>query len=218
MLHRLSSPAQPAPFNGTGWAPVQLAVHFRQGDASSADPNMPTSFLAMPLLQRVVKLLKILFSPTSVLDRTTTIISFYSQGRLDTFSGMQEAFPETQFFLDDGIGLRTMDHFYAMMCADVIVASPSTFSALVAALNIQTVVLAPDEPRSVKSKMSTRFDGIPYVLRQIHLSHGNLREFNCVLCRLKARPDRRLDLRRWENETYDAVVISAPLQTTAGRV
>ena len=127
--------------------PTRIAIHYRHGDALKVTDDHLKGALELPLPTVTELLETLLNSSSSVLFKRPVVIDFYSQGRVELFESFRMKFPNTNFLLEpeDAECVEIITHFDGMVQADVLVASPSAFSSLVAALNSHAVVLAPEE-------------------------------------------------------------------------
>jgi len=128
-------------------------------------------------------------------------LHFYSQGNLSQFHKFYTHFPHTEFHLeqdqpslnndniknDQQMQLNTneiaMEHFNSMVNSDILITSPSAFSSLIAALNINGIILVPSEQHNKQHpKMSHKFDYLPNIIQQQSILNNDLSEFNYMFC------------------------------------
>jgi len=175
---RLSSRRQAPSFDSLK---LNLAVHFRHGDvafslASQGGIDHPNQ-RALPMRHVLTLLHNLLNGSQSVLHapfvEDMVTINFFSEGNLSDFVSIAEAYPSTRFFLGNAkTVVSDVDH---MSAADVFVASPSSFSSLIAALNFRGITLTPNTFRE-------KFEGIDNVARQDLVRQNYLKEFNDEFC------------------------------------
>lgn len=165
-----------------------IALHYRHGDTVMIQDSTLIGTLELSLPVVCTLLESLLNSSTSVLYGQPVILEFYSQGKIEEFEYLRKKLPGTNFILeaDDAEGASVMTHFDGMVQADVLIASPSSFSSLIAALNQNAVILAPEEnSKNGHPKMSLKFHGLPNLAQQKRVIDGDLDEFNYVFCNMK---------------------------------
>ncbi len=157
---------------------VVVSFHFRHGDVATKNVNFidPADVVrAMPLSDGV-RVLKALLGPGSVLEahKDKTVVRFYSEGDRGEFAELEKAFPNARFFLGDNASVA--EDVDGMATSDIFLASPSSFSSLVGAINTRGVILVPnDNPE--------KFEGIDPHVPQSSLLQGQLATFNEAFCK-----------------------------------
>jgi hypothetical protein len=154
---------------------VTVAFHLRHGDVTTKDINWidPADVTRSMPLKQGIEVLKNLLGEKSILHRADIALKFYSEGKLSEFSALLEAFPQTEFFLGDAETLpKDID---AMATADVLLASPSSFTSLVSALNMNGVIL-------IDKENPEKFEGIDNAVKQHDIIKGNMEPFNKIFC------------------------------------
>ncbi len=157
---------------------VVVAFHFRHGDVATKDVNFidPADVTrAMPLSEGI-QILQAVLGKGSVLakHRDKVVVEFYSEGRREEFADLVKAFPGIKFFL--GNNATIAEDVDGMATSDIFLASPSSFSSLVGAINTRGVILTPNENPE-------KFDGIDPHVPQSTLLQGQLAAFNAAFCK-----------------------------------
>lgn len=126
-----------------------------------------------------ITILHNILSKKSVLDPSSVVINFYSEGDIKVFHKLREAFPLTKFFLgNESTVLRDIDH---MAAADILIGGPSSFTSLASALNKNGVHVVP----RIKNPAEDKFLGIDNTVGYHKIASGDLSEFNTVVCNAK---------------------------------
>ena len=159
---------------------VTVAFHLRHGDVATKDINWldPYKEVRTIPLKQGVDVLKALLGPDSLLHGAAVDVKLYSEGRAEEFAAFIEAFPAPLGTLVLGDASTLAADMDALATADVLLASPSSFTALVAALNRDGVVLAAAEN-------AEKFEGVSNAVPQATLLKGVLSPFNALMCQQK---------------------------------
>jgi len=158
---------------------VNIAFHLRHGDVATKSVDFIDLYglVRTITLAQGIRVLKKLLGPQSILYKNEGVaINFYSEGNLTEFADLAKAFPQTRFFLGNASTIRRdMDD---MASADILLASPSSFTSLVAALNRDGVVL-------VDKENPEKFEGIENSVAQADILQDKLGHFNKMFCSQK---------------------------------
>ena len=157
---------------------VNIAFHLRHGDVATKNVNFidQRDVVRTIPLDQGIKVLQGILGPGSVLYNADVTINFYSEGNLEEFADLRKAFPLTRFFLGNASTLtKDIDE---MATSDVLIASPSSFTALVASLNLDGVIL-------VDRENPEKFEGIDNAIPQATILKKNFKGFNEMFCRQK---------------------------------
>jgi hypothetical protein len=159
-------------------APIHIAFHLRHGDVATKDLNyidQAKEIRTIPM-QQGIDVLKALLGPKSVLHKATTKITLFSEGNSTEFKDFMAAFPSATLRL--GTASTITEDIDLMARADVLLASPSSFTSLISALNTDGIIL-------VDKWNPEKFEGISNVVKQADLMRKNLDTFNVMFCRQK---------------------------------
>lgn len=160
-----------------------IAFHFRYGDTAKPDPNYPAEAnwdVNFPEQRRIpltqgIQVLKAILGPDSVLDASSCTINFFSEGDKSVFKQLEDEFPKTRFFLgDESTVVSDLDH---LASADILIGGPSSFTSLVAALNMNGVSIVPQAGEG-----SSKFVGINNTVSIQSILNGDLTSFNQMVC------------------------------------
>jgi len=158
---------------------VNIAFHLRHGDVATKSVNFVNLYAEVRTitLEQGIKVLQKLLGPKSILYKIEGVaINFYSEGDLTEFADLAKVFPQTRFFLGNASTiLRDVDD---MAHADILLASPSSFTSLAAALNGDGIIL-------VDKENPEKFEGIENSVAQADILQDKLGNFNKMFCNQK---------------------------------
>jgi len=158
---------------------VNIAFHLRHGDVATKSVNFVNIYglVRTITLEQGIKVLQQVLGPKSILHKNEAVtVNFYSEGNLAEFADLTKAFPQTRYFLGNASTIhRDMDD---MANADILLASPSSFTSLVASLNKDAIIL-------VDKENPEKFEGIDNSVAQADILQGKLGSFNKMFCSQK---------------------------------
>eukprot|EP00605_Chrysophyceae_sp_TOSAG23-4_P001463 GSChrysophyteH1.ASY1.ANO1.1599.1 assembled CDS len=160
-------------------AAVTVAFHLRHGDVATKDINWLDPWQeirTIPLQQGIEVLKNVLFHEKSVLNGVKTALKFYSEGNVTEFTDLTSAFPGIELHLGNAATLQ--EDIDMLATADVLLTSPSSFTALAATLNRDGVILKDKEN-------ADKFSGIDNCAMQTDIQRGDMTTFNEMFCKQK---------------------------------
>ena len=166
---------------GGGNGKIVIAFHLRHGDVATKDVDFIDPWKevrSIPLKDGVAVLQSL--RERSILSKAwaqgQVALHFFSEGKKEEFQGLVNAFPETIFHL--GTNATVAADLTGMASADVLLASPSSFTALAIALNHNGIALTTrDNPE--------KFAGLKSLVSQEEVRGGRLESFDKAFCRAR---------------------------------
>ena len=160
---------------------IRVAFHLRHGDVATKDVDFIDPWKevrSIPLKDGVAVLssLRERSIISKAWDQGKVALQFFSEGKKEEFQSLLSAFPETELHL--GTNETVGADIAAMASADVLLASPSSFTALVIALNPDGVALTTrDNPE--------KFAGLKHLVSQEEVRGGHLTGFDKAFCKAR---------------------------------
>ena len=160
---------------------IVVAFHLRHGDVATKDVNYvdPWKEVRSIPLKDGVEVLQSL-RDNSLLRRAwaqgKVKVQFFSEGMREEFTSLLAVFPEAELHL--GTNVTVEKDITALASADVLVASPSSFTSLAIALNHDGVSVIPkDSPE--------KFAGLRRLVSQEEVRAGNMKAFDKAFCKAR---------------------------------
>ena len=153
---------------------INIGIHFRWGDVRSSNASRPDR-RAVPI-QTVVSIVQNIFKSEHIHMDETKIFLFAEDGQESKFSVLKDAFPHNLHFM---FGNRTsvvidIDH---MVASDIFIGGTGSFSALLALLNSNGVVILPPTTLYIE-----KYSGLKNTVKSSEIISGDLTAFNEMLC------------------------------------